>query len=121
MKPKVPSPSRRVNSRRRQKLAGVSKVNGNNRKNNVFSMDRTGQQEAPRPRIIAQDSETQRVIIGIGGQRLAFDFTTRITKLKPGTGDGSAPVSVLKQRKGEPGPAKTQKNAATLHGTKESV
>ena len=122
MKPKLPSSSRRANSRRRRKPAGMSKLNGKTRKDNVFSMDRTGQPGGPRPRIIAQDSETQRVIIGIGGQRLAFDFTTRVTELKPGTGDAPAPMSILKQRRvEEPGPVKTPKKVAVRHGTKESV
>src|SRR5580658_7656034 len=102
MKPKLPSPSRRANSRLRRKPIRVSKLDGNVRKDNVLPMDRTQQPQAPRPPVIAHDTETQRVIIGIGGQRLAFDFTTRVTELKPGTGDAPGPVSILKPRKGHP-------------------
>ena len=114
MKPKLPSPPRRAKSRRRQKPTRVSKSNANTRRDNVFSMDRTGQPDAPRPRMIAHDTETQRIIIGIGGQRLAFDFTTRVTKLKPGTGDAPAAVSILQPRKGEPAPVKKPPKEAVL-------
>lgn len=55
-----------------------------------------------RPALLAQD-ETQtgrvhkrRFILGIGTQRIAFDFTSRVTELKPGTGDAPAPVVPLK-------------------------
>jgi hypothetical protein len=49
--------------------------------------------------MIAADQVTKRFIIGIGSQRLAYDFTTTITKLPPTTGDQPAPVVPLKQRK----------------------
>lgn len=114
MKPKLPSPPLRAKSRSRQKPTRVSKSKANTRTDNVFPMDRNEQPGAPRPRVIAHDTKTQRVIIGIGGQRLAFDFTTRVTKLKPGTGDAPAPVSILKRRKGEPGPVKKPKKEAVL-------
>jgi len=55
------------------------------------------QNEIPRPnvvplteekrRVIATDQKSQRVIAGIGQQRIAFDLLTRITRLAPRTGD----------------------------------
>jgi hypothetical protein len=55
-----------------------------------------------RSELLAED-ETQvggvrksRFILGIGTQRIAFDFTSRVTELKPGTGDAPAPVVPLK-------------------------
>jgi hypothetical protein len=53
--------------------------------------------EAPdRPRVIASDPSTQRVILAIGRQRIAYDFTTRITRLPPTTGDQPAGVLPMK-------------------------
>ena len=58
-------------------------------------------------RIVARDSRTQRIILAIGSSRTAFDITTRVTRLKPGTGDRPAPVIPLKQpAKGKESPAK---------------
>jgi Protein of unknown function (DUF3489) len=45
-----------------------------------------------RRRVIARDDKCQRVIIGIGSQRIAFDIFTRVTHLPRGTGDQPAPV-----------------------------
>jgi len=42
--------------------------------------------------LIARDTEAQRIIVGIGSERLAFDFFTRITKLPPHAGDQPAAV-----------------------------
>ena len=66
-------------------------------KNRVVSIDRPEQPDSPKPRLIAQDTATHRLIIGIGQQRLAFDMTTRITQLTPGTGDAPAPVLPVKK------------------------
>jgi hypothetical protein len=43
-------------------------------------------------KLIAKDPEGQRVIIGIGRQRIAYDFYTRITHLPPETGDQPAAI-----------------------------
>ena len=48
-------------------------------------------------RLIASDETSHRVIFGIGKQRVAFDFFTRITELPPATGDHPAPVAVIKK------------------------
>ena len=64
----------------------------------VVSIDQPAQPDAHKPRLVASDDSTQRVIFGIGRQRIAFDFTTRITHLEPGTGD--APASVVSVKKG---------------------
>ena len=50
----------------------------------VVPIDRLDPQSPAKPRIIARDAQTQRVIIGIGSQRIAFDVTTRVIKLEPG-------------------------------------
>jgi len=56
--------------------------------------------------LIARDTEAQRIIVGIGSERLAFDFFTRITKLPPHTGDQPAAVlpmnnqSIQKKKRG---------------------
>ena len=53
-----------------------------------------------RYRLIARDQKAQRVIIGIGSERIAIDFISRITKLPPDTGD--QPAAVLPMRKNKP-------------------
>ncbi len=67
-----------------------------------------------RSKFLAQD-ETQvggvqksRLILGIGTQRIAFDFTSRVTELKPGTGDAPAPVVPLQN--GSKGKTKRQRS-----------
>ena len=50
-----------------------------------------------KPRFIASDDQSRRVIVGIGRQRIALDFSTRITELPPTTGD--QPASVLPIRR----------------------
>ena len=47
---------------------------------------------------IAQDPNTKRFILGIGKRRIAFDFTTKITDLAPGTGDQPARVLPIKDK-----------------------
>ena len=49
--------------------------------------------QSPKAQFIASDDPSQRVIVGIGRQRVALDFSTRITELPPATGD--QPASVL--------------------------
>ena len=67
----------------------------------VVSIDRPGQPDSQKPRLVASDDSTRRLIFAIGRQRIAFDFSTRITHLAPGTGDAPAPVmSVTKRTKG---------------------
>lgn len=48
-----------------------------------------------RSRVVAVDRETQRVIVAIGGQRLAFDVSTRLTRLPPDAGDQPAQILTL--------------------------
>ena len=55
------------------------------------------QKETNKAKLIARDTEVQRVIIGIGRQRLAYDFHTRITHLPPETGD--QPAAILPMNK----------------------
>jgi hypothetical protein len=55
------------------------------------------EKETSRMRLIAKDEKVQRVIIGIGEQRIAYDFHTRITHLSPETGD--QPAEILPMRK----------------------
>ena len=59
-------------------------------------------------RLIAADEKTKRFILGIGKQRIAFDFTTRVTNLPPAAGDQPADVLPFEKRRsgdtGIPGP-----------------
>jgi len=50
------------------------------------------QKETKKAKLIAHDPEGHRIIIGIGRQRLALDFQTRITRLPPETGDQPAEI-----------------------------
>jgi hypothetical protein len=54
------------------------------------------QKETNKAKMIAKDDEVQRVIIGIGRQRMAIDFTHRITHLPDETGDRPAEVLPMK-------------------------
>ena len=60
------------------------------------------QKETNKAKLIARDTRVQRVIIGIGNQRLAYDFHTRITHLPPETGDQPAAILPMKLPKKEP-------------------
>jgi len=60
--------------------------------------------QEPKSSIIARDKKTQRIIVGIGSERMAIDFTTKLTKLPPNTGDEPAPVLAMKQNKKKPRP-----------------
>jgi hypothetical protein len=51
-------------------------------------------------RLIATDQRSHRLIVGIGSQRFAIDFFTRITTLPPHTGDQPAAVLPMKKKKG---------------------
>jgi hypothetical protein len=50
------------------------------------------QKETSQAKMIAHDPESHRIIIGIGSQRIALDFKTKITRLPPDTGDQPAEV-----------------------------
>jgi hypothetical protein len=50
-------------------------------------------------RVIARDEKSQRVILIVGKQRVAFDFFTRITNLPPHTGDRPAPVVTMRKKR----------------------
>ncbi len=66
------------------------------RKSKVVPIGQPESISTGRPRVIASDEVTSRFILAIGGQRLAYDFTSRITKLLPNTGDQPAQVVPLK-------------------------
>lgn len=51
-----------------------------------------------KPRFIVADERSNRTIFGIGSQRYALDFSTRITKLPPAMGDYPGPVLPIKKR-----------------------
>ena len=59
------------------------------------------QKETKKAKLIARDTQVQRVIIGIGRQRLAYDFHTRITHLPPETGDQPAEILPMKKASGK--------------------
>jgi hypothetical protein len=52
-------------------------------------------------RLIATDQTSHRLIVGIGSQRFAIDFFTRITTLPPHTGDQPATVLPKKNKGGK--------------------
>jgi len=66
----------------------------------VISIKRATANADDTPRLIASDEVTQRMVIAIGHERLAYDLTARVTKLGPTVGDQPAQVVPLK-RKGE--------------------
>jgi hypothetical protein len=55
--------------------------------------------EEQKYRLIARDTKSQRVILGIGSERIAIDFISRISKLPPATGDQPAEVLPMKKDK----------------------
>jgi hypothetical protein len=50
--------------------------------------------------VAVMDEKTSRVIMKIGPKRVAFDFTSRLTELAPGTGDHPASVLPMTRKKG---------------------
>ncbi len=52
-------------------------------------------------RLIAMDQKAHRLIVGIGSQRFAIDYFTRITTLPPRTGDQPAAVLPMKKKGGK--------------------
>jgi hypothetical protein len=50
-------------------------------------------------RLIARDSKAQRIIFGIGSERIAIDLFSHVTKLPPDTGDQPAVVLPINRRK----------------------
>jgi len=63
------------------------------RKTKVVPIDQPEPPSPVRPRIIVRDAQTQRVIIGIGSQRIDFDVTTRVTLLESGDRSTIVPFS----------------------------
>jgi len=53
-------------------------------------------------RFITTDQKTHRLIVGIGSQRFAIDYFTRITTLQPHTCDQSATVLPINRNGGKP-------------------
>ena len=51
-----------------------------------------------KPKVVASDQEGKRIIVGIGSQRLALDFFSKVTRLPPNTGDEPAPVISLSKK-----------------------
>ena len=49
--------------------------------------------------LIAKDTKAERIILGIGGERIAIDWFSRISRLPPETGDHPAAVLPLKKDK----------------------
>jgi hypothetical protein len=52
----------------------------------------------PKARFIRSDDQSRRVIVGIGRQRIALDFSTRITELPPATGNQPVPSLLLEEQ-----------------------
>jgi len=52
-------------------------------------------------RLVAEDEKTNRFILGVGKHRIAFDFTSRVTRLPDATGDQPARVLPMKNKKRE--------------------
>ena len=50
------------------------------------------QKDGNKAKLIARDPEGHRIIIGMGRQRIAYDFYSRITHLPPDTGDQPADI-----------------------------
>jgi len=55
--------------------------------------------EEQKTKLVAKDTKAHRIIFGIGSERLAVDFFSRITKLPPNTGDQPATVLPMGQKK----------------------
>ena len=66
-----------------------------------------------KPRFIAADEQSSRTIFGIGSQRFALDFSTRVTQLSPATGDCPAPVLPIKQRRKQNRPSRAKRDRTT--------
>jgi hypothetical protein len=49
-------------------------------------------------RLIAMDQKSHRLIVGIGSQRFAIDYFTRISTLPSNTGDQPAAVLPMKKK-----------------------
>ena len=49
-------------------------------------------------KLIARDTKAHRIIFGIGSERMAIDFFSRITKLPPNTGDQPAAVLSMQRK-----------------------
>jgi hypothetical protein len=60
--------------------------------------DKVVPMEKKKSQIIARDTKAQRVIIAIGGERLAIDRFTRITRLPAGTGDEPGTMIPMKPK-----------------------
>jgi hypothetical protein len=54
-----------------------------------------------RYRMLAEDTQSRRFILGVGKHRFAFDFTSRVTRLPDRTEDAPAPVLPRKSKKRE--------------------
>jgi hypothetical protein len=69
-----------------------------------------------RYRLVAEDERTSRFILGVGKHRIAFDFTTLVTRLPDGTGDQPARVLPIENKKGQSAP---NTSVAVLDQSKE--
>ena len=65
-----------------------------------------------KPRFIASDEQSSRTIFGIGSQRFALDFSTRVTELQPSTGDFPDPILPIKNRRKQNRPSRPKRDRA---------
>ena len=82
----------------------------------VVSIDepaKGGPFSSAKPRFIASDERTSRTIFGIGSQRFALDFSTRVSQLSPSTGDFPAPVLPIEKRRKQNRPLPAKRDRAT--------
>ena len=70
--------------------------------------------ENSKRRIVAADETTNRYIMHLGSTRVAFDFTTRVTRLDPTTGDAPAKVITLPKQKAKKGSRQPSIPASSL-------
>jgi hypothetical protein len=70
------------------------------KKSNVVPINQATSDATDQARVIASDPSAHRVVFAIGRQRVAYDFTARITELPPTTGDQPAPVLPMKAPSG---------------------
>ena len=50
-----------------------------------------------KPRTVAVDTVGRRVLIAVGRQRIAIDYSATVTELRPGVGDAPAPVLPIRE------------------------
>ena len=76
------------------------------KRQNVVSIEQPAPVLPDEPLLVASDPDSHRYVIAIGGERIAYDVTTRITRLAPTTGNQPAPVLPMTNSAGK----KTKRN-----------